>query len=410
MTYLSQILRTCAHIAPLALLYSGTAYAQPSAERSIELGASSRLEYESNAFKANDALGIPGAVKDSEQKLTLEAHLNIIYPVGRQSFFLDSSVGYDFHRYNERLDRERIRLSGGADLTLIGSCGARISGDFVRQQSDLADIVVSGVPGSVVNVENRWGATIDTSCGNIVGLVPGFRYRHEETTNSATLRKQSNVVSDDFTVSLGYSRPSLGTISIYGNYRDGRYPDRVTLIGGLPVDDGIRVYGAGAMFERNIGARLMGSVSFGYQHVDPRTPGAPKFSGVSWSGDVTWTPTDRLQSRIGIGRSAEQSNLFLTSYSIRTYLSWDTTFKLNQRVDLGASATFARRSFTVSDLVTGETPRRSDTTWGIRGTAGYRFARLFRISLDAAYEWRNSNTVLLRYNDTRVGLTLGVTL
>lgn len=411
MTRFASTLRTSALIAP-ALFAAGTAQAQVQdvPTKSIQWSASSRLEHESNVYKANDALGVPGTTSRSEQTLTLETRLDIVYPVGRNALFLNSSFGYEFHRRNENLDRERIRVVGGGELNILGSCKTRLSADYARQQSDLADIVISGTPGSVVNVEERWGGTADIRCGNIIGLTPGFRYRHEETNNSATLRKVSNVVYDDFTVSLGYTRPSIGIISVYGNYRDGRYPDRDTTTTGLPFNDGIKVYGAGLRFERNIGSRLIGSVSAGYQHVDPKSTGTASFSGLSYSGDITWTATDRLQSRIALGRSAEQSNLFLTSYAVRTFISWDTNFKVNERFDINGAFSYAKRNYRVSTVDPGQIARDADKTWLVRGGAGYRFARLFRLGLDATHEWRRSNTTLARYKDTRVALTLGVTL
>lgn len=409
MTLFTSTLRTSAFIAPV-LLATGVAQAQDIPVKSIQWSATSRIEHESNYFKANDALGVPGTSKRNEQTLSLEARLNIVYPVGRNALFMDSSVAYEFHRRNEDLDRERIRLLGGAELNVLGSCKTRFSADYNRQQSDLADIVISGAPGSLVNVEERWGGTADIRCGNIIGLSPGIRYRHEETSNSSALRRSSNVIYDDVTVSLGYTRPSLGIISIYGNFRDGRYPDRNTTTTGLPFNDGIKVYGVGARFERNIGARLVGTISAGYQHVDPKSPGTQTFKGLSYAGDITWTPTDRLQSTIGLGRSAEQSNLFLTSYAIRTFFTWATNYKVNERFDINGEASYARRNFRVSAVDPGQIARDADNTWLLSAGAGYRFARIFRLGLDASREWRRSDTVLARYKDNRVALTLGVTL
>ena len=96
-------------------------------------------------------------------------------------------------------------------------------------------------------------------CGSAVGISPGAGYRHTTIRNDTAQFEFNNSNQDTFNANLGYQRPALGRLSLYGNYTKGTYINRNVLglpdvIPGIP-NDGVESYSAGLQFERSIGTR-----------------------------------------------------------------------------------------------------------------------------------------------------------
>lgn len=388
--------------AVLAALWGQAAIAAAPSGRGLDITTDVALSYDDNVFRAPDGVTRAGGHRSD---MILEPRIGVLLqaPLGPVGVSLDGSLGYRFHRHNKGLDRETMRVGVGANSRLA-RCDVALNGGYSRGQSDLGDLVGSG---GFVNVEDRiiYGANV--LCGNQFGIRPGFGYSHVSAKNSARSRKISDYDADTYTASIGYSRPALGMLSLYGSYRDGSYPNRPALGPGLEANDRIRVYSGGMTFSRDIGSRLTGVVSVGYMKVDPRAKSVPNFHGMTYSGALSFRGSNRLSGTINFAREAEQSNLLISTYGVTTQYHVSAKYALTPSISLNAGGGYSRRKFKQSSalpvLFTG-----SDSTKQV--SAGVSFATVRRLSFDlsASHIERSGHSGLTNYSANRLTLTTGL--
>ncbi|MBA3896962.1 MAG: outer membrane beta-barrel protein [Sphingomonadaceae bacterium] len=372
--------------------------------RHVDATLSTTLQYDSNGLLSDSAVNGSGP-SQSDLRATPSLNLDIYVPVGRQAVFLAGGIGYDFHTRYKRFNSERINLAGGADLSYAGNCTSHVELGYARYHTNLADIVDIGGGFTDNNREERRSFGIDAGCGGAIGLRPSIGFRREEVRNSSFFRRISNDNTDTYTTQLGYSRPALGTVSIYGSFSDGEYPNRRT----ATFVDGVRIFSGGLQYERAVGTRLTARGSLGYSRVEPKAPGVPKYGGLSYSLSATYRG-DRISLTALGSRSVEQSNILDISYDIDTNFSLNAEYALSPKVNLLGDARYQRRSFRSSPLIPSSLARGSDRLYDVGG--GVRLFPRNRLSftLEAEREHRDADVRLLNYNDTRVSLTATVRL
>lgn len=373
--------------------------------REIDLMAGTSLAYEDNVFRAPDGITRPGT-RRSDYVLAPYLTGRVAAPVGPVALSLSGNLSYQFHDRNPALDRERISLDGTAASRLL-ACAIEGSARFSRAQSDLADIV-GGT--SLVNVENRWVLGANALCGDDYGLRPGFGYLHTRVDNSATEREISDFRSDQYSASLGYSRPALGLISIYGSYRDGSYSNRPPLVPGGEANDRVRVWSAGLSFDRSIGTRLGGRASVGWMKVEPRLASVPGFEGTTFSAELGYRGSDRLSGTLSVARTAEQSNLLDVNYSINTRYAATARYVLNERIALSANAAHMRRRFTPTALIPSPAFVGRDRLTQLGLGASYRMGRRLNFELSGSHQHRGADNPALRYDANVAMLSVGLNL
>jgi hypothetical protein len=372
------------------------------AERRVNVSLGTRLVYDTNALRAAGTTtgGTPRSGEDFIISPT--ATVDILLPVSRQSVYLSGSIGYDFYADNSQLDQESISLAGGANLAVGRGCTGNVGVDYTRGQNDLVNFIDGFDP---TNVNQTVGYQARINCGEGLGLASGIGYRHIESTNSSGPREQSDYNSDTIDVSIGYSRPTLGTLSLYGSYTDTTYPKR--LFGGLTgLEDGVEVFGIGLRAERRIGALLGGGISVGLTKVRPKLPGVPGFTGPSYSVDLTITPGDRLRFNLLLARSVDQSNLLDISYSITDSLRLDAEYALSQSLSLTAGGAYVDRRLRQSPAVI--SPITASDEQNYRFFAGFRYAvrAPWTLSGEVSYNKRSSDNALFGYDSTRAMISI----
>jgi len=375
--------------------------AAPGSDRGFNITASATLSYDDNVFRTPDGVTRPGRHR-SDTILTPSIGVGFAAPVGPVQLALEGDVGYLFHRRNPSLDRETVDAALSAASRLMG-CDVGVNSAFGRAQSDLADLLGD----RDVNIENRFNAGANLLCGDDIGLRPGISYNYTRVTNSAEIRKQSNYSANTYTASLGYSRPSFGLMSVYGSYRDGSYPNRRELGPGLGANDRVRVYSTGLSYSRSIGSRLSGQGSIGYMKVKPRNDSAPDYSGLTYSGEIGFQGGDRISGSLGFARTADQSNLFLVSYTISTRYDAAVRYALGSSMSLRGGAAYTRRNFKtslLSDVLAG----RTDTTKQFDLGLDYSLGRAWRLSLLGTHTTRDSELSALNYSANRIAFTAGL--
>lgn len=394
--------------------------------RQIGIRAAVDVNYDSNVFGVNQFIGtdrLTNGRSKSDISITPSLQLDILVPLGRQSVFARGGIGYDFYTRNSELNRERINLDLGANLQLTNFCATTVDATYLRARSNAGDIIdpITGVFARADNTEEFKSIGGRANCGGAIGISPGFGYRHSETRNSRTAFKFNDSNQDAFDASIGYQRPTLGRLSIYGSYTKGEYPNRdiyfnqFAQFGLIGPHDGVTSYSAGARFERNIGSRISGAVSLGYSWVNPKSPFSQKFRGSSYSLELNVVPTNRLSLDLAASRSAELSNTGVSSFSITEVYSLNGTYKLNERLGLNFGASQQSRDFRRSKdapqaLPNQPIPLDNDKFTRFYGGFVYDLNRRIRLNGLVSQQHRGANDARFRYNNTTASLGVSLAL
>lgn len=393
---------------------------QASPTRHIGIRAAVDTSYDSNAFGVSKSLIAGGVItgrSESDFKITPSLQLDILVPFGRQSAFLNGMIGYDFYARNSQLDRERISLNGGANLQVLGSCSTTVSGGYLRQRSNAGDVFsVSPVPiVDRTNTEEHKSIGADVMCGGPVGLSPSFGYRHSETRNSSRFFELNDSNQDAFNASIGYQRPSLGRIALYGSYSEGEYINRNVLglpniYPGIPLD-GVKSYSVGGRFEREIGSRISGAVSVGFTWADPKAVFSRKFRGSTYSIDLNVRPTDRLRLDLIASRSADLSNTVFATFAVTNIYGINGSYRLNEKMTANFGTSLQKRDYRQSaDAVDLGTTVRDDKF--VRSYVGlvYDLNRRLRLNGLVSQQQRKSDNSFFNYKNTTVSLGASLAL
>lgn len=394
-----------AGIALLATFLAGQARAQGGAdardERQLDIGFDVSGYYDSDVLRGDVIKNSRPDAKNEDYIVTPRMTADIVAPIGRQSAFLNGQIGYMFHRNNGFLDRESINADGGFRLRVIKGCVSTVSGHYTQQQSELYDIIDGLDP---TNVEKIGGVSADVTCQTPSGLFSSLSAGRNRAKNSAAIRQVNEYVSENVMASIGYSRPQLGTISVYSTAARSRYPLRRAFLPGLPAD-GANVYSTGIGYERQIGTRLSGKANLGYTRVNPKLPGTPDFKGASWDVDLTYDSRNKIRATLAFSRSVEQSNLLGDTYGINTAVRLNGEYAINERFRWTGGVAYVRRKQEQSPLFQLPNFNSRDRTVSVysRLTAGN--VGPVGIAFDASREHRKSVVPIYNYGSTRVGVT-----
>lgn len=398
-------MKFAASVALLPACFGQAAFAQSDATRNIGVFASVQETYEDNVLRQPDAFPVPPGFSRNDFRLSPSLNVDIVQPVGRQKLTLLGGIGYDFYRRNDRLERERINLQAKANLAVGANCKPDIGLAFSRQQSDLADFF-SITDFRLRNREQRLTFSSGIKCGGIIGLKPGVTFERSVVKNSSFFRKIGNFNSTAVGVSVGYVNPTLGELSLFGNYRRGSYPNRGTFTGRPDVNERVGVYTGGLRLQRELGNRLKGNISLGYTVAEPSLSGTRRFSGISGSADLTAQLSDQLQVVIAYSRAVQQSNQLDVSFTVNDSYNINASYILNPRIVLTAGAARAQRKLRDSPLLQPNLLGDKDRTTQFFGGVRFTPSGPISFSLNGTKSTRRSDARFFDYNASSV--TLGV--
>ncbi|MBB4641753.1 outer membrane beta-barrel protein [Rhizorhapis suberifaciens] len=353
--------------------------------------------YDSNAARSSKAQAALRGLARTEMEYRPSLHATAALPFDQHAFFADSQVGYEFHSRNKQLESERIAATGGVRLRMAG-CVMEASGTYARRLSEVADDF-SAVPG---NVEQVAGGDGTLQCGKAVGISPAASLSYRRSRNAQAERRRSDLNSLTLTGGLAYAQPSLGRLSLLASVSNQSYPHRRSPSG---QQDGIRVISGMLKLEREAGARLKGSLSAGYIHVDPDLPGVRGFEGPSYGGDLRFTPGGRAAFALAAMRTVEASNRLDVSYYRQDQFSLSMDYAVSVHVDAQLRASWRRRRFAPSPVITDVTPPGSDRNYALGMGLRYALNRRIELSFDGDYQRRNAAADLFDYDGLRAGLT-----
>lgn len=375
---------------------STPAYAQEM--RRLDFGLQGRVEYNSNVARTDETQAAIRGLTPGDTIFTPAATFDLLLPVGRQSLFLLGSAGYSFYDNNKDLDRERVDLTGGVN-TRFGPCAATFSGGYARGINRIDDPVLID---NVRNIQETERLGVDVSCSRQTGLGVVGAMSKEWTSNELSFLRVSDSERTTGTVGVSYSRPALGTLTVFGNHEETIYPNRL-------VEDGYDMNAFGATFERQLGARIEGSVTVSYAMVEEHVvlPGQDSDSdSVTYAARLGYRASSRLRFQAMFDRAVLPSSSIGRSYDLTQSYRVTADYDMGSRITFSLGAGRAERNAGGTDLPILQLTDSTTTTFD----ASVRYKQSERLSflLSGGHEERTTNAPQFDYTNDRIGLTADV--
>jgi hypothetical protein len=355
--------------------------------------------YQSNVAGGDAAIAAMRGLKQDDVSFSPTAVVEAFKPLGRESIFITGSVGYNFYDKNSILNRENIDLTGGVNGQL-GPCRATLTGGYSRRQNELQDITLSRVQ----DAYDQTSVGIEGACGRGFGLSPNFSVTQSWSNNSLSQLQSSDYRTISATAGLSYQAPTLGSLSLFGQYSSTEFFNRIVDFNQNPEHDGYDIYGGGVRYVRQLGARIQGSVSVSYTQVSPFV-GASGFGGLTYGADVTFRASSRLMLHGSVIHDVQPSNLFDSEFYVETKGIVEANYSFSSRLEASLSFAQVDRTFQGPAIVS-QFDLKDDSERSIYATLTYNLRRAF-ISLNLRNDDRTANLQGLSYTDNRVGLTVG---
>lgn len=372
-------------------------------ERQLTGAASLSAAYDSNFARSTRALADQRRIKPEELTLRPQLSLNVAQPIGQQIVFLRGSAGYDLYRENDRLNRARADLQGGA-ATTIGFCQATAVGAYQASQSDLATIDSPGVK----NFVQVTSSSLGVQCGRPQGFTGSLMGQRGDTKNSASIQKEVDSTVESLAATFGYGNPTLGSVALVYSYANNEMPNRINP--GRPVGDSFFTQTYGVTVQRNFGSRLAITGTAGRTMVKREFAPAgvdQKFTSTTYAGSVTYKVGSRATVELVGDRAVMPTSRAGKLYDISTSGEVRGRYRLGSRyqislghriedVESNADTSLPRQAITES---------RTNSTYA---SVRYQQSRRASLSVDVRYDDRNTNLPEFNYNSTRIGLTAEV--
>lgn len=367
--------------------------------RSVRFGVQATVIHDSNVARSDAATAAIRGIQREDTIFSPAVTADVLLPLSRQSLFLRGSAGYDFHDKNTQLDSENLDLEGGINLR-FGPCEGQLAAAFHHGQANVQTVTLVESENAIET--STIGGTVGCTRGTGLGVTAAAHKTWSENGNAVVFQNDSETW--DATVGVTYSRPALGTFTVYAGYSDTDYPNRI-----LPTaSGGYESTTLGVSFERRISSRLQGVISYGYTTVetDSLVPESD-FEGSTWNVALTYRPTERMRAEISMGRAVTPANSIGGLYSISTSYRIAGDYDLGSRIAVSLGAEF------VDDETDGSFasvfPVLTDSqSYAVFGGITFAQSERIRWSLNARYEDRDANAPQYTYDRTVVALAAGV--
>jgi hypothetical protein len=361
--------------------------------------------YETNVAGTDATIAAERGIKPEDFIVHPSAAFTFSHMIGRETGFLQGSIGYNEYIRNPRLDRSTIAIdAGGAGQ--ISLCQGTVSGAYSRQQADIADLALVGENGKalldVKDLIDYSVVALSTTCGHSIGLAPTFNVSESRVHNS--LGELGAVDADVLSTAVGvtYRSPVLGQISLLGQYSATNYPDRFVTTANGPVEENYTTVGGGFTYVRNLGGRLQGAASVSYLILEPAANIAG-FKGFTYDFSGTYAITPQLNAVALVQRATTPSNQPGVAFVLVNVYSLEADYGLGARASLALGLARTQRQY--DGLIT--TTFMGATQYAINRVytlASLKLGRRLALSLRLTYEQRAANFPGLSYSNVIVAL------
>lgn len=374
----------------------------------FSVNLSARAEYNTNISGASEAEARARGITVEDWVYTPTVSVNLNLPVGRQTVFLRGSAGYLFHDQNKSLDSERITVDTGIQGR-ISLCNVTVAGNYQRSLSSLDDIVLGPTIDNILEVKSVGATAI---CARKTGFGLTGTVTQEWGDNNTTLLRTQDYESTTYTGGVVYSRPRLGTLTVFGRHQRIEYIHRVPGGGILGGPNGYESDTGGVSFERHIGARIDGTISTSYTSVDslgtvvPGSTTSGDFNGFTYSLNARYRITNRLTTEFLFAREVSPSNRFGDSYDLSESYEVRGSYEFGSRITGNLGYQHRNVDSKGGQIFAGNLTDSRSTV--VSGGLSYRQSKRVRLNLDAAHEEREANDPRFNYDNTRVGISASV--
>lgn len=357
----------------------------------VSIQPSVTLSYDSNILRRDPA--VVGGKADN-RRLTPSISLGYNRQIGRTQVRLAAAIGYDFNSRFKYLDRERLSLSGGVVLPVGAQCPVSLSLSQEQSQYDLAD--TEDVRASVQTIREINGSIACTR----PGITPNLGASYRTIRNSESEAANSNYAEAH--AGMRFSLPSVGALTLNGQLAKITRPDfeRIT---GLQDDTQItRVYLA---VSRGVAARFKFSGSIGLVDASPTRETVPDFTALSYSAEVRYVFTPRIQLSFAGSRDVTNSTGVSATYVVRDELRTTLDVDVFNRTTLSLVGSNVTRGYKRDQLLEG--PRiGSDEMSRASIRLSREIGRRLRLGLSGSYVTRDADVDIFDFDSTSVALSI----
>jgi hypothetical protein len=395
------------------------------AGRGFLISGGVRTLYDSNILRLGDGFNPrPGEQREDiriSPSISAEAGL----PVGRQRLHFNGTVGRDYFVNNQRLDRNRYEIGGGATLAAGSACTAEIDGSLRSRQ-----ILFSELGELVPNAQENLSYGASANCRTATGIGFGGGVRRTQLRNSNPTRELFDLNGTAYNLQLSYGGGNLGTFSVSGGLNDVSYIGRQVLTtDGRNIDDGVKIRSGRVGYQRDFGTRLGLVVGLSYFESEPEpttilTPvviGTPPviglvpfdrttFSGLGYDAALTYSPSTRMAVVFAANRNVSASANVGALAQVQTSFLIDVDYTLASGIRLGTGGSYNRRDYdnSFTALPDSGRQRQQDKISRIYASVGYATSRLLSLGLEVSYQDRRSLPVEFSFDSfaARLNMTL----
>ena len=396
-------------IAAILSAVAATAHAQSVPTLATPTGRETQITanftgiYDSNVAGSDAQLAALRGLKLADQLYEPEADFILARPVGAQILFLEGNAGYVFHGVNTILDRQNVDVAAGANAH-YARCQEVATAEYSSFQTDLTQVALPVVK-NTLDIETYSG---NVSCGRQIGLAPSLSISETQRQNSNALERRIN--SNTFTLSpaLAYQQPALGSLAVFGTFTDAVFPNELALGPNGLLRGGYTLYAGGVRYSRDVGARISASATVSYTSLSEKLQGQPGFSGVTYSGDVTYKVSSRLIAHADLSRGTTPSQLPGANYSIDESYLGDLRYLLGARLTVVLSGKHEVRSYATTPAFAGlEITHEVQDEVGL--TADYKLNRIFILGVYLNEAHRSANLPGETFSHAQVGVSTRAT-
>jgi hypothetical protein len=328
----------------------------------------------------------------------------LVQPLGQQYLFVDGSAGYDFHRRNPQLDRERFQVTAGGGA-VVGPCRPMAFVNYAASQSDLADLDLASASNRLQSV----GTALGMQCGRAVGPGAMVIAQRTDAKNSATTLTIQDRTQETLSASLLYGAPNLADVALIWTYANTEFPNRVNP--GRPVGDGFWTQSIGGRVQRDFGSRLTvgvtGSRVLVKREFSP-TGDPLKFNSTTWQADAAYRFGRRILIELDLLREVRPSGRPGKLLDIVEGAEGRIRYRLNPRTSVTIGHAYQQVRSNGDTLGFARDVVTNAYTNGTYGSVEFRTPGRLGFTLDVRHEDRNTNLPIFNYISTRVGLTTAV--
>ncbi len=373
--------------------------------RSTELNLDAQIMYDSNVSRSDRATAAKRGLALADEIGSPSASLILARPIGRTTYFLKASGGYSFYATNTVRNRDHFDIEP-AVATHLGPCQETVWGAYDQAESDLTDLAV----GINTNTHEHAAVNLTASCGRPIGFAPSVTVGEAWLNSSATQLRVVDSRTFKVTPALVYQRPTFGAVSVFGEFAETTFPNRLLISPQLTIFTyGYNLYVGGFRYERHLGGRLDLSASVSYTALRPNASNSPAFNGLTYSAVATYAVSCRIILHGALARATVPSNRIQANFSVDETYEGDVSYKFGTRLTLSLTGKSESKDYRLAPGAGPALDLTQQTIYSALGSLTYNLNKHVAVTLDAGDEERQTNFTGLTYSSTRVDLQTRVT-